>query len=857
MFRRLLALAITFLLSQLLCSNTAAQTRYPAERNHSPITRQVTQRLNGIVADGLSQGKISSRFIKVGDSITVTPNYFMGQYIHPDYDPAVHSTYDFTRDLDRYEYLRQSMEYFLAEVISGGETSFDRQSLAAQIGQTASWAVSGDPSPLQQEIDAVSPLYAVIMFGTNDIGWWPDDHYTMSWIIEHLAEIVDYCIAEGTVPILKAPPPRVDDSVYELKMLTLSHLIRALAQARQIPFVDYHRAMVPLPDSGLGGDGVHPNVYQGNWMCHLTPAGLQYGTNMHNLVAMQAFDRALRATVKGTPALDFEPPALVGDGTQGSPLQVDGIPFVDAHETTADGLDVYYSFTLAESTQLRFMTMDQGTVDVDVSILNDALEVLYADDGQLDITLGAGQYSMVVETSGGSAANAGEYQALIMDRTSTGMPSSHGILIDGAKATPSDIGPGQPTTITFTVTALDDAAISGVTLDLSELGGDSSVAMTHLGDGSFSHSASLPAQTLGEKLVTVTAHDNEANQSSIPVFVMVGTTLTVINNSVAGGAGTVTSSPAGIDCGDACSHEFSNGTPVTLTASAADGSIFAGWSGACSGTDLTCVVTMTMSQTVTATFEPEDHTYNLSVTKSGTGDGTVSSSPAGINCGSDCTQDFPSGTPVTLTAAADGASTFTGWSGACFGTGDCIVTMSAIRSVTAAFHSNTVPAVVIYDDALASGWANWSWGGTFDVAGTAEVYSGQFAIDATINGFGGFSPATQSAVIDTYGYEAITFWVHGRSGSDKHLSFFTQAVADGGEASTAVDVTAVANTWTEVTVTLNELGNPAAIARLNFFNNSSSDLTTITLDDIRLEPRTSANSVFEDGFESGNTSAWQ
>jgi hypothetical protein len=268
----------------------------------------------------------------VGDSITVTPSYFMGQFTFPDYDPAIHETWDETRDLDRYEYLRESLEHFLGGTIPGGETSFDRQGLAAESGRTASWAVSGDPSPLDQEIGVVSPLFAVIMFGTNDIRWWEDDHYVMSWIVEHLLEIVDQCVDDGIVPIITAPPPQAG---YELKMLTLSHLVRALAQARQVPFVDYHRAMMPLPDHGLGRDGVHPNVYQWNWMCHLTPAGLQQGTNMHNLVAMQALDRALRATLLGAPALDFEPPALAGDGTAPAPYQVDGIPFIDAGRTTA------------------------------------------------------------------------------------------------------------------------------------------------------------------------------------------------------------------------------------------------------------------------------------------------------------------------------------------------------------------------------------------------------------------------------------------------------------------------------------------------------------------------------------------
>jgi CSLREA domain-containing protein len=66
------------------------------------------------------------------------------------------------------------------------------------------------------------------------------------------------------------------------------------------------------------------------------------------------------------------------------------------------------------------------------------------------------------------------------------------------------------------------------------------------------------------------------------------------------GAGTVTSAPAGIDCGSACSASFA-GTVVTLTANAASGSSFGGWSGACSGTS-TCKVTLTAARAVTATF---------------------------------------------------------------------------------------------------------------------------------------------------------------------------------------------------------------------------------------------------------------
>jgi virginiamycin B lyase len=67
------------------------------------------------------------------------------------------------------------------------------------------------------------------------------------------------------------------------------------------------------------------------------------------------------------------------------------------------------------------------------------------------------------------------------------------------------------------------------------------------------------------------------------------------------GTGTVTSQPAGIDCGATCSGNYATGTSVTLSANAASGSTFAGWSGDCSGAT-TCTVSMTQARTVTATF---------------------------------------------------------------------------------------------------------------------------------------------------------------------------------------------------------------------------------------------------------------
>jgi subtilisin family serine protease len=83
-------------------------------------------------------------------------------------------------------------------------------------------------------------------------------------------------------------------------------------------------------------------------------------------------------------------------------------------------------------------------------------------------------------------------------------------------------------------------------------------------------------------------------------------------------------------------------------------------------------------------------TFTVMVAKNGTGTGTVASTPAGINCGGDCNERFPGGTTMTLTATADGGSTFTGWSGAgCTGTGSCVV--STATTATATFDAPAGP----------------------------------------------------------------------------------------------------------------------------------------------------------------------
>jgi hypothetical protein len=171
----------------------------------------------------------------------------------------------------------------------------------------------------------------------------------------------------------------------------------------------------------------------------------------------------------------------------------------------------------------------------------------------------------------------------------------------------------------------------------------------------------------------------------------VSTNYTLAVNKTGTGSGLVTSSPAGINCGSTCQSNFSDGSTVTLTATPDPGSTFGGWSGCDLASGNTCQVTMSSARTVTATFTLSAPTnYLLTVAKSGSGTGLVTSNPAGINCGSTCSTSYASGTSVTLTATPDPGSTLGGWSGCDLASGNtCQVTMSSARTVTATFTLST------------------------------------------------------------------------------------------------------------------------------------------------------------------------
>jgi hypothetical protein len=170
----------------------------------------------------------------------------------------------------------------------------------------------------------------------------------------------------------------------------------------------------------------------------------------------------------------------------------------------------------------------------------------------------------------------------------------------------------------------------------------------------------------------------DANDTVTATFNTVPThTLTVATAGT--GSGTVTGT--GINCPGDCTETYNQGSVVTMTATPAGNSSFAGWTNCDSPSGNQCMETMDAPDTVTATFNAIP-TWTLSVSVTGTGAGFVTG--PGIACPGDCSEVYNEGTMLTLNAAPVG-STFAGWSGDCTGTGSCALTMSANRSVSAVF----------------------------------------------------------------------------------------------------------------------------------------------------------------------------
>jgi hypothetical protein len=361
------------------------------------MTASVVAGLKGVLATSPGRKDV---FAKVGASNTVNTNFF-------------HCFAGNDVKLGEHEALGATLEFFRKTKADDTKVSFDRTSLAAAVGWGAFKTVEGSPTPIQQEVAAISPAFAVVLLGTNDT-------YEQGVVgfDRNLLKVVDQLLSLGVVPLMTTIPPRADKAEANALVPEMNGIIRVIAQQRQVPYLDLWQLLDALPDKGLVSDGIHLGVYVSGGKargCWLTSEALGDGMNLRNLVSLEALDRARRFLLEDQPP-EAAPPPLKGSGTWADPKIIDELPFVDVGDTSASttkevdvygcaaanegGPEVVYRLTLAAPTKLSVRVFDGEGVDVDIHALSapSGGACLVRHDSRVVLTAGPGDLYLSVDT---------------------------------------------------------------------------------------------------------------------------------------------------------------------------------------------------------------------------------------------------------------------------------------------------------------------------------------------------------------------------------------------------------------------------------------------------------------------------
>ncbi len=251
--------------------------------NRVPLTDVVSAHVAALFRAGQGRGLRADRFAKVGDSISVSDHWLV----------PISAGFVNTADY-------RSLEPVIAHFGGGSSAALDpfgRVSLATGIGWNTGTLL--DPamadsaqcapteSPITCEYRVMQPALALIMIGTNDVGFMEVALYRA-----HLVRILEVTLAQSIIPILTTIPPR---NGFDARVTAFNAIITDLGRAYELPVIDYYGAMAGLPLRGLDLDGVHPNIppkgFEG--AVDFRPYNLNFGYVQRNLITLQMLETLL------------------------------------------------------------------------------------------------------------------------------------------------------------------------------------------------------------------------------------------------------------------------------------------------------------------------------------------------------------------------------------------------------------------------------------------------------------------------------------------------------------------------------------------------------------------------------------
>jgi hypothetical protein len=248
----------------------------PLDGPSGVIETSLRQSLREVYMRGQELGNYADVFSKVGDSITAS-NQFLTPLGQGEYD------------LDQYGYLEEALAFFSGREGEGFD-SFANSSFAARSGWSSDdvLEVGGNSSAscypaetrLECEYRMTRPSIALIMLGTNDVGYLDSRTYRAN-----MERIVQISLDLGIIPVLSTIPDRpysrVAGRVFEFNAILVD-----IARTYEIPLWDYWLALQGLPNQGLSADNIHPSSDRSLGAGIFSPYGLTYGYNMRNLTAL-------------------------------------------------------------------------------------------------------------------------------------------------------------------------------------------------------------------------------------------------------------------------------------------------------------------------------------------------------------------------------------------------------------------------------------------------------------------------------------------------------------------------------------------------------------------------------------------
>lgn len=218
-------------------------------------------------------------FAKIGDSITESGSF--GNDIGHGW-----------MELADYDRLAPVIRHFSRRAFSSNaeDNSFSRGSVAATAGWTTEDLLEGgDQCPVERELRALRPAFAIVMIGTNDT-----ERVELPVYERNLREILRRVEARNAVPVVSTIPDHRGTAAYTARSREINAVIRRLSAELHLPLLDYHAALTSLPNAGLCEDNIHPSAYVegGDTRAAVfTAAGLRHGYNVRNLTLLLMLDR--------------------------------------------------------------------------------------------------------------------------------------------------------------------------------------------------------------------------------------------------------------------------------------------------------------------------------------------------------------------------------------------------------------------------------------------------------------------------------------------------------------------------------------------------------------------------------------